>query len=110
MSTLAWIMIAACILTETVEQSLYRKGSTSPKGRRARFIVPAMILHVVGLAMWMLLIKHVPLGIALPLMGANFVAIALVGKLVFKEEMNARRWVGVGLVVAGFAMVAASQA
>ena len=70
MNTVAWLMIAACIVTETVEQSLYRKGSTSPPGRRARFIVLAVILNNVALAMWLVLIKRVPLGIALPLMGA----------------------------------------
>lgn len=110
MNSAAWLLIAACIVTETVEQSLYRKGSTSPAGRKARYIVPAVVLNVVGLAMWMLLIKRVPLGIALPLMGANFVTIALAGRIVFKERLNARRWIGIGLVLAGFAMVAGSQA
>lgn len=110
MNTVAWLMIAACIVTETVEQSLYRKGSTSPAGRRARYIVPAVALNVVGFAMWMLLIKQVPLGIALPLMGANFVTVALAGKFFFGERLNARRWLGIALVLAGFAMVAGSQA
>lgn len=58
-------------------------------------MLPAVaVSNVVGFAMWMLLIKQVPLGIALPLMGANFVTVALAGKFFFGERLNAQSLVG----------------
>ena len=110
MDLTAWLMIAACIGIETVEQSLYRLASSAAsRGRWLSCVVPAVVLHAGGLAIWMLLLKRMPLGVVLPLMGANFVMILLAGNLLFHERISRRRWIGVLLVVGGFALVASDQ-
>lgn len=103
MDAFAWLIIAACILIETGEQSLYRLSSGVS---RWRCLPPAIALHATGLGLWLLLLRRVPLGVALPLMGANFVMIVVAGRLLFKESVTPRRWAGVALVVMGFALVA----
>jgi len=111
MDAVAWLMIAACITIETAEQSLYRLAShATARGRWLAMVIPAVVLHAGCLAIWMLLLKRMPLGVVLPLMGANFVMILLAGKLFFHERISRRRWIGVLLVVGGFALVATDQA
>ena len=102
-----WMLISGCVVIETIEQSLYRLAGRSP-GRRTRFIVPAIVLHALGLVLWLTLLSTRPLGEVLPLMGANFVAIALAGRVFFGERLTARRLVGVGLVALGFVLVGES--
>lgn len=100
----SWLMIAACILIETAEQCLYRKASRATS--KPRWILPAIALHALGLTLWLLLLRTSALGVVLPLMGANFVAVAIAGRLVFGEPVSPRRWAGIGLIVGGFALVA----
>lgn len=107
MDPAAWSMIAACILIETSEQSLYRLASRAAS--KARFLIPAILLHALGLVFWLLLLRRAPLGLVLPLMGANFVAIALAGRLFFAERLTPRRWLGIALIVVGFALVAVNM-
>jgi multidrug transporter EmrE-like cation transporter len=72
-------------------------------------VLPAIGLHMCGLACWFLLLKRLPLSQALPLLGANFVTIALVGRIIFSEAIDAGRWVGIAFIVTGFILVATRQ-
>jgi undecaprenyl phosphate-alpha-L-ara4N flippase subunit ArnE len=106
MTVLAWMMIAGCVLIETVEQSLYRFAGLRPS-KWLRFISPAVILHAAGLVLWLNLLSNHPLGEVLPLMGANFVSVAIAGRLLFGERITRRRVLGIGLVTLGFVLVGA---
>jgi multidrug transporter EmrE-like cation transporter len=103
--SVALLLVACCIVIETTEQSLYRLAGRN-RGRFLFHVGPAVTLHIGGLMLWFLLLKHMPLGQALPLMGANFVTIALVGRIAFGETIDLRRWTGIGLILAGFVLVA----
>lgn len=107
MDPISWLMISACILCETTEQCLYRTASRA--GARWKYIAPAVAIHLAAMAVWLLLLRHAPLGLVLPLTGANFVTIAVAGRLLFGERMTGRRWAGVALVIAGFALIAANS-
>ena len=107
MDLLQWLTITACISVETTEQSLYRMAART--GAAARYLTPAILLHVLGLCLWLVLLRTVPLGIALPLTGANFVTITLVGRCLFGERTSVRRWAGIALVLIGFVLVATHQ-
>lgn len=110
MDSTAWLIVGTCIAIETTEQSLYRMASSAlRRSAWLKWVALAVILHAIGLALWMLLLKRMPLGVVLPLMGANFVMILLAGRVLFKEMITPRRWIGVALVVAGFALVAMDQ-
>ncbi len=108
MAARAILLIAWCIVSETIEQMLYR-GAGDRKGaaRYLGFYTPAITLHIVRLAVWLTVLKTVPLGIALPLLGANYAAIALAGRLVFHERIDRKRFIGIALVLIGFILVSA---
>jgi uncharacterized membrane protein len=101
-------MVGVCVAIETIEQTLYRFAGTHAGRRKARFIVPAVLLHALGLMVWLNLLNKRPLGEVLPLMGANFVTVALAGRVLFGERLTRRRLLGIALVVAGFALVGVS--
>ena len=104
------LLITGCILLETTEQVLYRFAGRAEKNRRAywSFISPAIATHIARLCLWYLLLATLPLGVAIPLLGANYLAIALAGRFIFGETIDKRRWLGTALVIAGFALVAGS--
>ena len=49
--------------------------------------------------------RSTPLGVLLPLMGANFVTVAIAGRVLFGEQITRRRAVGIALVAIGFVLV-----
>jgi uncharacterized membrane protein len=98
------MMIGGCILIETIEQSLYRLAGLHPH-RWLRYVAPAIVLHALGLMLWLNILSKRPLGQVLPLMGANFVTVALAGRVFFGEQLTARRLAGIALVTIGFVLV-----
>jgi drug/metabolite transporter (DMT)-like permease len=98
------------VVLETFEQIFYRLAGRVENNRTQywKHVAPAVAAHIVRLACWYLLLSSVKLGVAIPLLGVNYLAIALTGRLVFGERVDARRWLGTALVVAGFTLVAGS--
>jgi drug/metabolite transporter (DMT)-like permease len=102
-------LVLCCVMLETTEQILYRLGGrTSGRRKFWKFVSPAVAAHVTRLCLWYLLLKMLPLGLAVPLMGANYLAIALAGRFVFGERVDRRRWLGTALVLCGIILVGAT--
>jgi undecaprenyl phosphate-alpha-L-ara4N flippase subunit ArnE len=104
----AFLLIAGCILLETTEQVFYRLAGRVERDRSRYwgYVAPAIAAHVTRLGLWYLLLSTMPLGVAIPLLGLNYLAIALAGRFIFDEPVDRRRWLGTALVIAGFALVA----
>jgi undecaprenyl phosphate-alpha-L-ara4N flippase subunit ArnE len=102
------LLLAGCIACETVEQLLYR-GSTDCAGLKkfGGFLAPAIGFHIFRIALWLWLLRRIPLGVALPLTGLTSVTIALAAGWIYHEPVTRRRWIGIGLVFAGFVTVTA---
>jgi multidrug transporter EmrE-like cation transporter len=98
------LIIAVCIVIETVEQLLFRMAGRHAK-RYFFYAVPGAAAHITGLAIWLLALKLIPLGVAMPFMGAAYVTIALVSRALFGEVISKRRWLGIALVVAGVVLL-----
>ncbi len=109
MTLITFLLVIGCIAGETAEQVLYRLGGRRKGAQYAVCVVPAIAIHVCRMALWYLLLRFLPLGVALPLMGSSYIAVALVGRLMFNEPVDRKRWLGTCLVVAGVVLVAASE-
>jgi len=75
---------------------------------RAAAVTPevylSLVLQVVGYAVWMIVIAHEKLGVAVAVMGSGFyVAMAMLGWLVFGEDLSRLQWAGVVLITIGIA-------
>lgn len=71
-------------------------------------VYASLVLQVVGYAVWMIVISKEKLGVAVAVMGSAFyVAIALMGWLVFHEELTRAQWAGILLITVGIACMLA---
>jgi multidrug transporter EmrE-like cation transporter len=62
----------------------------------------------IELVAWTVVLEHVPLSIAFPLMALTYIAIVLAGALILKEPVNIRHALGACLITAGVACVGAT--
>ncbi|MES2868599.1 MAG: 4-amino-4-deoxy-L-arabinose-phosphoundecaprenol flippase subunit ArnE [Pseudomonadota bacterium] len=109
--TLALLLIA-CLLTcagqvaqkYTVEN--WRELGTGPGQKlRSPWLWLALLCLGLGLLVWLLVLQRLEVGIAYPMLSLNFVLITLVARYLFKETIDLRHWLGVGLVIAGVVLL-----
>lgn len=104
MQVMTYVGIVACILLETFEQIAFKISGESPKKNRI-FTSAGIVCYVLHMAVWFWVLSVIPLGIALPLMGATYITVALVSRFLFKECIQPRRWAGIALILAGLCCV-----
>lgn len=98
-------LLALCVLVETAEQVLYRLAADSGAKRYVWCVATAIGLNMIGLAIWLLVLTQAQLGQALPVLAANNITVAAVGRLLFRERVGLRRWVGISLITVGLILV-----
>ncbi len=73
---------------------------------------PWVSLGVLLLIVWLLsrmaLLSWADLSYVLPVTSVGYVLVAIVGKVLLNEQITARRWSGIVLIVAGVALVSAA--
>ena len=99
-----FLLAMACVLSDTVEHVLYRMAGHHPK-RYFAFVAPAVGLYVLTLLCWLRLLNGAKLGLAIPFMALSHVTVALAGRVLFRERVDAKRWGGILLVIAGVALL-----
>ena len=70
------------------------------------YLVLAVVLMAVSFFAFMKLLTFADLSFAVPVTAATFVLETIAAKLLLKEKVDVRRWVGVGLVTCGVALLA----
>ncbi|WP_416203266.1 SMR family transporter [Xanthomonas euvesicatoria] len=69
-------------------------------------VMTAVAMQGVGFVVWMLVVRHVKLGVAFAISGAFFyLLLALLSWLLYGERLAMWQWVGLGLISAGVALV-----
>ena len=106
MSAMVGVALLFTVLFETSEQLCWRmKGCATGKGWE--WMGLGIVAHFAHLAAWFCLLKLVPLSVALPLTGVDYVVVALVSARLFGEKLDRRRWLGTWLIVLGMILVGA---
>ena len=70
------------------------------------WIWSAIVLVILSFLCWIYVLRHIPLSIAFPLSQVVHVLIPLICWIFLNETISPRRWVGIGIVIAGLAVVA----
>ena len=70
---------------------------------------PTVTLGVLLLILWlasrMALLSWADLSYVLPVTSIGYVLVAIAGKVLLHEQISAKRWTGIGLIVAGVSLV-----
>ncbi|MCI3945748.1 EamA family transporter [Pseudomonas syringae] len=102
------LLITACLLT-CLGQIAQKRAVEDWRGRFpgalaalcSRWLWLAVACLGLGLLTWLIVLQHMEVGVAYPMLGVNFVLITLVGRFVFKEPVDLRHWLGIVLILGG---------
>ena len=104
MSLMVVMVLLLTVALEVGEQLCWTMKSRLLRGG-VIWIGAGILTHFARLAAWFVLLKLLPLSVALPLTGLDYVGVAFMGAWLFAERLDWRRWLGTGLIVAGMVLV-----
>ena len=106
------LLILACLLTcaGQIAQKYAVESWRGPESGfaqklRSPWLWLALLCLGFGLLVWLLVLQRLEVGVAYPMLSLNFVLITLVARYLFKEHIDRRHWLGVGLVIAGVVLL-----
>ena len=106
------LLLLACLLTcaGQIAQKYAVEGWRGPDmglvhKLRSPWLWLALLCLGLGLLVWLLVLQRLEVGIAYPMLSLNFVLITLVARYLFKEAIDLRHWLGVGLVIGGVVLL-----
>ena len=113
-----WLCTIIVVLSNVLGNFFMKRGLPAELVGPFDYIValfrPQVALGVVLLILWMLsrmtLLSWADLSYVVPVTSIGYVLVALMGRFFLAEQITARNWAGIALIVAGVAMVSASQA
>ncbi|WP_226505796.1 4-amino-4-deoxy-L-arabinose-phosphoundecaprenol flippase subunit ArnE [Pseudomonas sp. MWU16-30317] len=104
------LLLVACLLT-CLGQIAQKHAVESWRGAHAKpgllgklssgWLWLALASLGFGLLLWLLVLQHLEVSIAYPMLSLNFVLITLAARFLFKENIDRRHWLGVGLIMLG---------
>jgi drug/metabolite transporter (DMT)-like permease len=95
------------VLFKGAAQALAAAG-TPRDARVLGFALVAVVTYAVATVLWILLLRDAALSRLYPYMALSFVLVAAASRMVFSEPISAGHLVGLGLIVGGIALIAAS--
>ncbi len=113
---MAFLLLALSLVFVTAGQVLQKLAATRASAGPAevQFVVrllrrPETWLAVsslgLGMACWLGVLYHMEVSRAFPFLSLGFVMVLLAARLQLHEKIGPRRWAGVGLIVAGVALL-----
>ncbi len=97
--------------TNTVGRFEFTLANAMPMGMKLASQPPILIgiaCYVVSVVVWILALSRVQVSIAYPMLSIGYVVNALLAWILFGEDLNAQRWIGIGFIIIGVYLVARS--
>lgn len=113
-----WICAAVVVSSNVFGNFFLKRGMPAQLATPLEYITvlfqPWVALGVLLLIVWLLsrmaLLSWADLSYVLPVTSVGYVLVAVVGKVLLHEQITARRWTGIALIVAGVALVSGGSA
>lgn len=83
-------------------------GDTALRMAREPLLWLGLALFGISALFWLVVLSHVPLSLAYPVVGVSYIFVVGFSKLVLHENVPALRWVGVFVVAMGIALIGLS--
>jgi len=112
------LQLALSVLCVLVSELLLKRGATDIadpssawswtgiNGLASPLVWWAILLIIASFISWLYVLRYIPLTIAFPLSRVVDILVPLGCWIFLGEFISARRWIGIGLVVVGLALVA----
>src|SRR5438067_6865255 len=113
-----WLQLALSVLCVLASEFLLKRGAadvaepnsawswTGINGLASPLVWSAIILIIASFISWLYVLRYIPLTIAFPISRVVDILVPLGCWIFLGEFISARRWIGIGLVVIGLALVA----
>jgi drug/metabolite transporter (DMT)-like permease len=108
-----WICAVVVILSNVFGNFFMKRGLTNPLETPLEYITvlfrPYVALGVGLMILWtlsrMALLSWADLSYVLPVTAIGYALVAIVGRVLLDEQISAKRWAGIALIMAGVALV-----
>jgi len=125
MKALDFVWVLSGVLLNAVAQLLLKAGAASAGQITLAAGAPALWRTALGLAVhpailgglacyavsvvvWIVALSRVEVSIAYPMLSIGYVLNAVLAWWLFGEDLNAQRWLGIGVIIVGVVLVARS--
>lgn len=117
MFTSSYIFIGIAVIFTSIGQILQKIGSGKVKSEHLKigvrsilvffnpFIFIALMSLFFAMLFYLLALSSLPLSIAYPMLSSGYVIVVLLSKIFLKEEVSARRWLGVFVIIVGIFVI-----
>ena len=109
------LLLMACVLTcagQIAQKYAVEGWRGVDAGIAAKLRSPwlwlALLCLGLGLLVWLLVLQRLEVGVAYPMLSLNFVWVTLAARVIWREPVSRRHWVGVGLIMVGIMLVGSS--
>ena len=73
-------------------------------------VLGGLICYAISVIVWIVALSRVDVSIAYPMLSVGYVVNALLAMWLFGETVSVQRWLGIGVILVGVALVARSGA
>ena len=118
MSSPVILLLALWTICEVAGQILFKRGIDSVDAGETHFgfktlrlalssraIWGGVLIYGIEFMVWIEILGLLPLSIAFPLESVSYVAVLMATRIFLREVVPTRRWVGIGLICAGIAVL-----
>ena len=100
------LLLVAASLLSCFGQLCQKQAALVPPGpgkypRIVLWLGAALVMLGCSMIAWLGVLHRIPVGVAYPLLSLNIVWVTLASRLVWKEPVSARHWLGIGLILLG---------
>lgn len=74
-------------------------------GLMLRWLVAGIMLLGIAMLVWLAVLRTVPVSLAYPMLSVNFVFVALAARVIWREPLTLRQFVGTLMIMAGVALM-----
>jgi len=98
------ILLIFTIIVETAQQVFFKMAGRHPE-KYYIYSALGILMYLIFFFIWLRILKDLPLGFALPIMGLNYVVVAIADYVFFKKKLSLRKYGGIMLIFTGFLLV-----
>ncbi|MBF0154030.1 MAG: EamA family transporter [Magnetococcales bacterium] len=107
-SWIGLLLVVFCAAIEGLAQVCLKKSALTTLGKRP-WILVALLLFGIEAVLYSGALSRLDVSIAYSVGALSFISVALFSRWLLGEEIDPRRWLGLGLILTGCALVATQR-